>query len=86
VLKLLESGVIDVTVGPREHLPANHEHFSIIPLSSQAGMDLTPFTEAALVVDRGNRAAVHILKSVLEAEQLLHSQREIVNLARLPAY
>jgi hypothetical protein len=49
-------------------------------------MDLTPFTEAALVVDRGNRAAVHILKSVLEAEQLLHSQREIVNLARLPAY
>lgn len=85
-IDLLESQTIDVTVWTHEDVPASSDKFNIIALDPRAGFDLAPLSEAVLVVDKGNKAAIHILKAVLDAEKLRSSQQEIVNLSRLPTY
>jgi hypothetical protein len=85
-LQLLQRGDIDLVVWTKDDLPFERDDLSAIPLSNQIDPNLELLSEATIVVDRGNKAAANVLKSVLDCDELYRAQSEVVNLARLPAY
>lgn len=85
-LQLLEKGQIDITVWTREDLPAEFDDLTVVPLGDELERELEPLSEAAIVVDRDNSAAAHVLSGVLDLEQLHTAQQAVIDRAQLPTY
>ncbi len=85
-LKLLRSGAIDATVWSREDLPKELDGLTVLPLDAQTEPALINLSEAAIVVNRGNKAVANILYSTLNAQELAQVQQDVLHQHRLPNY
>ncbi len=85
-LKLFHAGVIDATVWTEENLPSEFANLTVVPLESDHHPALLHLSEAAIVIENGNTAVLHVLQKILNPVELVKVQQVIVNLIQLPAY
>jgi hypothetical protein len=85
-LALIHAGTIDATVWSAEDLPATLGDLRVSTLEPALTPVLARLSEAAIVVNRGNRIATNLLGAAVNHDSLLQVQREVVNHLRLPDY
>jgi len=85
-LKLLRSGAIDATVWSQEDLPAAFDGLTALPLDPQIEPALIHLSEAAIVVNHGNKAVANVLQATLNGAELAQVQQDVLHQVRLPSY